>query len=84
MHLGQVLLPLFDNSGRTFEQALYLDVKARFTEKFGGVTVYLRSPAEGAWQGPSGAKSHDEIGVLTEALNRMKTSMVQAIKMLES
>ncbi len=30
------------------------------------------------------SKSHDEIGVLTEALNRMKASMVQAIKMLES
>ena len=29
-------------------------------------------------------RSHDEIGVLTEALNRMKASMVQAIKMLES
>ena len=28
-------------------------------------------------------QSHDEIGVLTEALNRMKMSMVQAIKMLE-
>jgi protein-histidine pros-kinase len=28
-------------------------------------------------------RSHDEIGVLTEALGRMKTSMVQAIKMLE-
>ena len=28
-------------------------------------------------------RSRDEIGVLTEALNRMKTSMVQALKMLE-
>jgi HAMP domain-containing protein len=28
-------------------------------------------------------QSHDEIGTLTEALGRMKTSMVQAIKMLE-
>jgi protein-histidine pros-kinase len=28
-------------------------------------------------------KSRDEIGVLTEALNRMKMSMVQALKMLE-
>ena len=28
-------------------------------------------------------KTHDEIGVLTEALGRMKTSMVQALKMLE-
>jgi len=30
------------------------------------------------------SRSHDEIGVLTDALNRMKASMVQAIKMLES
>ena len=29
-------------------------------------------------------RSRDEIGVLTEALSRMKASMVQAIKMLES
>ena len=29
------------------------------------------------------SKSHDEIGVLSDALNRMKASMVQAIKMLE-
>ncbi len=29
-------------------------------------------------------RSKDEIGVLTEALGRMKTSMVQAIKMLEA
>ena len=29
-------------------------------------------------------RSHDEIGVLTEALGRMKTSMVQAIKMLDA
>jgi len=28
-------------------------------------------------------KMRDEIGVLTEALGRMKTSMVQALKMLE-
>ena len=73
MHLEQVLLPLFDNSGHRFEEADYLAVKARFTEKFGGVTVYIRSPAEGAWEGPSGAKSHDEIvifAVLTSRLER--------------
>jgi HAMP domain-containing protein len=30
------------------------------------------------------SRSRDEIGVLTEALGRMKTSLVQAMKMLES
>ena len=29
-------------------------------------------------------RSHDEIGVLTEAMGRMKTSLVQAMKMLET
>jgi hypothetical protein len=71
MHLVQVLLPLFDNTGRRFEEADYLAVKARFTEKFGGVTVYIRSPAEGAWQGPSGAKSHDEIVIFEVMASRL-------------
>jgi protein-histidine pros-kinase len=29
------------------------------------------------------SRSRDEIGVLTEAIGRMKTSLVQAMKMLE-
>jgi len=73
MHLVQVLLPLYDNTGHVFEEALYLDVKTVFTEKFGGVTVYIRSPAEGAWQGPSGAHRHDQIvifEVMTARLDR--------------
>ena len=73
MHLVQVLLPLYDNDGHAFEQALHLHVKTAFTEKFGGVTAYVRSPAEGAWHGPSGAKRHDEIvifEVMTARLDR--------------
>ena len=72
MHLVQGLLPLFDNSGHRFEEADYLAVKARFTEKFGGVTVYIRSPAEGAWEGPSGAKSHDEIVIFEVMTSRLE------------
>ena len=73
MHLVQVLLPLYDNDGHPFEEALHLRVKTAFTEKFGGVTAYVRSPAEGAWHGPSGVKSHDEIvifEVMTARLDR--------------
>ena len=61
MHVVQVLLPIFDNDGRAFEQTLYLNVKTVFTEKFGGVTAYVGSPADEAWQGPSGTKRHDQI-----------------------
>ncbi len=73
MHLVQVLLPLYDNDGRPFEEALYLAVKTGFARRFGGVTAYVRSPAEGAWHGPTGTASHDEIvifEVMTEQLDR--------------
>jgi hypothetical protein len=73
MHLVQVLLPLYDNNGHAFEQAAYLTVKTAFAQKFGGVTAYVRSPAEGAWHGPTGTASHDEIvifEVMTERLDR--------------
>ena len=88
MHLVQVLLPLYDNNGQTFEQALYLTVKAAFAEKFGGVTAYVRSPAEGAWHGPTGAASHDEIvifEVMTERLDRrwwrkMRSELARAFR----
>jgi hypothetical protein len=61
MHVVQVLLPIFDKDGRAFEQTLYLNVKTVFTEKFGDVMAYVGSPAEEAWQGPSGTKRHDQI-----------------------
>ena len=73
MHLVQILLPIYDNDGQAFGQALYLKVKTVFTEKFGGVTAYVTAPAEGAWQGPSGASRHDQIvifEVMTVRLDR--------------
>jgi hypothetical protein len=88
MHLVQVLLPTNDNDGQAFEQALYFNVKTVFTEKFGGVTAYVRSPAEGAWQGPTGTRRHDEIvifEVMTERLDRswwrkMRSELARAFK----
>jgi hypothetical protein len=71
MHLIQVLLPLYDNNDRAFERALYLDVETAFTKKFGGVTIYLRSPAEGAWRGPSGANRRDQIVIFEVMTGRL-------------
>ena len=50
MHLIQILLPLYDNDGIPFPQRQYLEVRDELTERFGGVTGYLRSPAEGLWR----------------------------------
>ncbi len=61
MHLVQILLPLSDNNGRPFPAADYEDVNRTLTERFGGVTAYVRAPAEGHWKGGGGSTTRDEI-----------------------
>lgn len=50
MHLVQILLPMYDNDGRELPPTLYNEVKAELTDRFGGLTAYVRSPAEGRWK----------------------------------
>lgn len=73
MHLVQVLLPLRDNDGRPFGREPFDAVRAELTERFGGVTAYLQSPAEGAWRDPGGGVDRDDVVILevmAEALDR--------------
>lgn len=61
MHLVQLLLPLFDNERRPFPRSAFDEVRLGLTERFGGVTAYLRAPADGAWQEADGEVSYDQI-----------------------
>jgi hypothetical protein len=72
MHLVEVLLPLRDNEGEPFGQALFAEVREELVERFGGLTAFTRSPAEGLWD-EGGERSRDEIVVLevmAETLDR--------------
>ena len=73
MHLVRILLPLSDNEGRAFPRAEFERVRNELTERFGGVTAFLRSPAEGAWKEDEGAVTRDRVvvyEVMTEQLER--------------
>lgn len=50
MHLVQLLLPLYSNSGMRFEQKLYTEVRNELVDRFGGITAYTRAPVHGLWQ----------------------------------
>ena len=68
----QILLPVFDNTGRRFHDERFADVRRELTEHFGGVTAYLRSPAAGLWQRDDGSVDRDEmvmIEVMTDSLD---------------
>src|ERR1700712_27894 len=71
MHLIEILLPLHDNSGQSFDAEKYGEVRQHLTERFGGLTAFTRSPAQGTTT-ESGKPVYDEIvviEVMTEALD---------------
>jgi len=63
MHLIEILLPLRDENGEPFPAAYYDDLAQHLTDTFGGVTSFLRSPAEGRWHG-GGAMQREDIAVM--------------------
>ena len=64
MYRIQLLLPLYDNEGRAFGREAFAQVREELTERFGGVTAHLRSPAEGAWRDPDGGVDRDDVVIL--------------------
>jgi hypothetical protein len=69
VELIQILLPLTDDEGRPFPAASFDRLAQRLTEKFGGVTSFTRSPAEGRWK-QDGGTTHDEIVVIEVMTDR--------------
>jgi hypothetical protein len=72
MHLVQLLLPLYGNEKHPFGQEAFDRVRRELTERFGGITAYRRSPAEGIRK-DDGELSRDEIiifEVMTGHLDR--------------
>jgi hypothetical protein len=75
MYLVQLLIPLYDNEGRVFDKSMLDRVRNELTERFGGITTYRRSPAEGLWQEESGQVTSDQVviyEVMAEELDRTR------------
>jgi hypothetical protein len=60
MHMIEILLPLYDKEGRHFGPEAYAKVREELLARFGGLTAFTRSPAEGLWV-EDGERSRDEI-----------------------
>lgn len=56
MKLIQMLLPIADNEGRAFDEAILEQVERDLTARFGGVTAFVRSPARGRWRNGQGTQ----------------------------
>ena len=73
MFLIEFFLPLFDNDGARFPKDEFERVRRELTERFGGVTAFMRSPAMGLWADDTGQVRRDDIvsfEVMAETLER--------------
>ena len=73
MHLIQLLLPLHDNDGQPFSVSYFTQVRHDLTDRFGGVTAFLRTPAVGLWKESANDINRDQVvmfEVLAEQLDR--------------
>ena len=74
MHIVQFLLPLRDNERHPFSRAHFEKVRTELTDRFGGVTAFLQSPALGVWkEEEQGETMRDEMvlyEVMVESLDR--------------
>lgn len=64
VHIVEIFLPLRGNNGRHFEHELFAEVREGLVERFGGLTAFTRSPAEGLWEPEEGERSREEIVIL--------------------
>ncbi len=61
MHLVQILLPVYDNDGQPLAHDAYGLTRDELVERFGGLTAFTQSPAEGLWTTNDQRTERDEI-----------------------
>ena len=80
MFLIQILLPQRDNEGEPFPQGWFDALRGTLTERFGGVTAYLQSPAEGLWRDEEGDVDRDRIVIFEVMAERLERDWWRAYR----
>lgn len=71
MFLVQILLPISAETKHGFANERYDSVITELTERFGGVTAFTRTPAEGRWKPEGEAATQDDIVVVEVMVDRL-------------
>jgi hypothetical protein len=71
MRLVQILPPLYDNAQNPQPPEQFRRVQQELTERFGGLTVYTRAPAEGMWKLNDNHTSRDDIVIFELMANQL-------------
>lgn len=74
MFVVELFLPLETPDGRPIPAETFERIKAGLTDRFGGVTAFLRSPAEGAWKPSGGDVVHDRVAIFEVMVQDVDTA----------
>jgi hypothetical protein len=69
--LVQILIPLYDNDGVRVPQNLFARVQGELTDRFGGLTAHVRSPARGPWTTDEWDVRRDDVVILEVVTDRL-------------
>ena len=73
MHVVEIFLPVKRNDGSDQPRELFGKVRGELVQRFGGLTAFTRSPAEGLWERGEGEVDRDSIvifEVMADELDR--------------
>lgn len=74
MHLIQLFLPVYDNNGKSFPNDFYIRIRKELVQKFGGLTAFTRSPADGLWKDEDDKITKDKIVIFEVMLKSFDES----------
>lgn len=80
MYLVQILLPLYDNEREALPRDEYIQMRSELTERFGGLTVYTRAPAEGLWKQNDNQTHQEDIVIFEVMTSQLDTDWWQAYR----
>ena len=75
----QILLPVGDKTGHARPYHLFGIVQEELTAKFGGVTAFINTPAEGRWK-RNRRTVHDDIVVIEVMVKRLNRAWWQSYR----
>ena len=80
MFVVELFLPLEKPDGTPIPAETFERIKSELTERFGGVTAFLQSPAEGAWKPRSRAVIHDRVAIFEVMVGDVDTAWWRAYR----
>ena len=73
MHVIEIFLPQQRRDGSPQPPALFGEARRELVERFGGLTAFTRSPAEGLWEDDEGDVESDAIVVFEVMAGELET-----------